>query len=1062
MKVHLDYELRSRCGLTTRGSWNYSMDPSTEILCLAYAFDEAKPILAVPPLKETRAVNWPPKDLLTALSYKSNTVHAHNATFERFISRNISTPRFQWPEIDPMQWRCSMSVAAYHALPRSLDGAGEALGLRVKKDMEGAKILKKFMQPMKNGEWYWNADEFKKLCAYCGTDVEVEREIENYLGELPDYELQIWLLDQIVNERGILFDRKMAEAAIEIAADQKARANIDLFEMTGGVIKKATERNSLIDWAKTQGYDLTGKKITKDTVPDMLEDPKVPAQLKRVLRKRFSVSASSVSKYKAMLNLMDTHGVVRDTLRYFGAGTGRWAGKGVQIQNFPKGYTAPSKKDLSLGMDEICQALVKKDLSWIELFDGDDPMDALKKATRGAIKARPGKEMIVADYAGIEARCLMWVVGDTEAVASLKTGDIYCDMASAIYARHITKADKDARQLGKQAILGCGYGMGYPKFLLTLQGYRIKLGETLVRQLVGDEFEALEKFVRSEGPRITAMGINLQENLIELIGCKFIVDKYRAKYPKIKAFWKNIEDAARDAIKSPGVRVPCEKVSFMYDPIRDMLFCRLPSGRNITYPFPELKMSYAITFYGENKKGRKVKVTSQVDEIKGNERDAARKILESKGYKLLPGDPDIWTSEKITYMKSKKEGFRRISTYGGSLTENCWAAGTKILTDSGWKAIETISKSDLIWDGIEFVSSLGPKSFGIKETIQWLDLLVTPDHKILAGKHWKRIADLDTKSKYDALKLGQDSVLSQFWKPDVVSRSHQSYGVIAELFARYSIANFGENGPQNVKNAVLNRAGKLVPDIRSFLSERLVACGLIGTLGLSADAITRSVQRTKITAPEGLVYSPRGKKTGLSSLSTWSLLRTGTKKALTSIGSTMTEGMSLGIYGSQVDPKTHVTDEPISLSSIKANNIQNQNSAKSFAGGIRAIIQSSLGSIAARLSSRLSKPMTKNTEVFDLINCGPRHRYMVLTEAGPVIAHNCMQGISRDLIAEAMLRAEAAGFNPIMTVHDELVGETEIGKVTVHEFEQLICELPVWAEGFPIAAEGFSCRRYRK
>lgn len=664
MELHIDFELRSRCELKTRGTWNYSIDPSTEILCLQYAIDDGEPILSYPPINGLPGHNWPPHQLIELSQRPDVEIHAHNAFFERCIWLNICHKRLGWPTIDPMKWRCTLAVCAYHALPRSLEHAGKALDLKHQKDMKGAKALEKFMKPMKNGEWYWNLEDFKKLCDYCGTDVRVEREIGKVLGPLPPYELKIWLLDQKINEYGILFDKELARQAIRIAESEKARANMEIYELTSGAVKTTSGQKDYKEWAAKQGFDFAGKSISKDTIPDYLADPKMPGVVKESLKIKTRVSMASVNKYKAILNLMDPEGVVRDTLRYGGAGTMRWAGKGVQIQNFPRGYGKE--------MDEICTWLGQGSPEMVETFYGDKPMAALKKATRGSIIARPGKEIIAADYSAIEARGLMWAVGDERAMSVLSKSCIYCDMASSIYGYEVRKKDHPSeRQLGKAAILGLGYEMGYPKFFLTLQKDRVTLGERLVRQLVGDQFEDLKKFVAADSVRIAEMGIDVKAHWIDLIGCKFIVDTYRARYPLVRAWWKELENAAREAIKNPNEVIRAGKVSYVYDSGKAFLQAILPSGRSIHYFRPGLDVSYAVTFFGKNAKGREVKLRLQRDKISGTEADIAAEALKKRGFELVSSEPDIWESEKIHYLRTDKGGkLFKSQLYSGLLAEN--------------------------------------------------------------------------------------------------------------------------------------------------------------------------------------------------------------------------------------------------------------------------------------------------------------------------------------------------------------------------------------------------------
>ena len=81
---------------------------------------------------------------------------------------------------------------------------------------------------------------------------------------------------------------------------------------------------------------------------------------------------------------------------------------------------------------------------------------------------------------------------------------------------------------------------------------------------------------------------------------------------------------------------------------------------------------------------------------------------------------------------------------------------------------------------------------------------------------------------------------------------------------------------------------------------------------------------------------------------------------------------------------------------------------------------------------------------------------------GGLLTENITQAICRDLLAEALLRLEAAGFPIIMHVHDEAVAEVKAGARTLEEFEQIMTVVPAWAEGFPISAAGWVGNRYKK
>jgi hypothetical protein len=101
---------------------------------------------------------------------------------------------------------------------------------------------------------------------------------------------------------------------------------------------------------------------------------------------------------------------------------------------------------------------------------------------------------------------------------------------------------------------------------------------------------------------------------------------------------------------------------------------------------------------------------------------------------------------------------------------------------------------------------------------------------------------------------------------------------------------------------------------------------------------------------------------------------------------------------------------------------------------------------------------------FDLVDCGPRRRFVVRGDTGPLIVHNCenaVQGLARDVMAEAMLRVNAAGYPVVLTVHDEVVAEAPATR-SAKEFRTIMEMVPHWAKGFPIAAKAWQGDRYKK
>jgi DNA polymerase len=266
-------------------------------------------------------------------------VEAHNAFFERAIWRNIMVPRLRWEDIQDKQWRCSAAKAATCSIPRALDKAGDALGLEVQKDTDGHRVMLKLAKPRKpskhNPAIYHNKDEdYDRLYSYCLDDVSSERCLSKALPNLPKEEQQLWHLDQKINERGIRVDLPAVKAAMSHAEEAKKELDQMIDKRTGGQVKSASRIAAMLKWVRDRGVDTDT--LNAERIRELIVDPEVPRPVKLVLRLRQLASKTSVSKYKAVERSVAKDGRLHDLLMFHGASTGRWTGKLVQPQNFPR------------------------------------------------------------------------------------------------------------------------------------------------------------------------------------------------------------------------------------------------------------------------------------------------------------------------------------------------------------------------------------------------------------------------------------------------------------------------------------------------------------------------------------------------------------------------------------------------------------------------------------------------------------------------------------------------------------------------------------------------------
>jgi DNA polymerase len=634
-RATVDFETRSACDILKEGAWKYSQHPTTQLMCLyvrlphwpaARGWHPAYPRLGIP--EEGRDVL---DDLFVWLAL-GGLIEAHNAFFERSIWTNICVARYGWPAVPEEAWRCSAAKASAHSLPRSLGAACAALGLEVQKDNEGRRIMLKVCKPRKPKKaeaalikaweesadldayrqlsdlgydfehgllWHEDPEELGKLFSYCGTDVDSEHGLSAVLPDLSPLESRIWAMDQAMNLRGVRVDVKMAKTALRIVDRETARLNRELEAITGGAVEKASQRSGVKLWLASQGVDLPDTQ--GPTLDTFLAKPGLRADLHRVIKIVREVNRTSTAKYKACLAYAAADGRIRDMMMYHGASTGRWSGKGLQPHNFPRGTI----KDMELA----CSTILTGEIEIIRALYGE-AIGLLSEALRGLIMASEGRDLIVADYAAIEARVVMWLAGEEEALEVFRSGDcIYCDMATGIYGYKVIKGKHpDERQLGKQAILGLGFGMGFVTFLLTCRKYKITFTEEQCRRIVGPKWAELAAYLdkyywpeRQEGAaansrkvgaqrrvRLTKNDLVFDEVKHELVLMKHIVDVYRAKYASVAQMWEDVEAAAVAAVRSPGREVRSElgRVTFRVE--GRFLKCYLPSGRALHYCDPRL------------------------------------------------------------------------------------------------------------------------------------------------------------------------------------------------------------------------------------------------------------------------------------------------------------------------------------------------------------------------------------------------------------------------------------------------------------------------------------------
>jgi len=558
-KLYVDFESYCDVDLNDVGAYIYANHPSADILCLGYKFGD----------EQTQIIKYReplPQRIIDHVE-SGGICSAHNAFFDRCIWQFVAVKKFGWPVVKLQQWECTMLKVASHGFPLALEKAAEAMNLPIGKDLVGGRILNRVSKPQKDGRRIYPKDDpnaFSILYKYCTRDVDVMYLFDTTIPDIDKDEYQIWYYDQKLNARGIPVDILSLDAIIPKLEEEKLEFNDRISEMTKGVITKITQTARIVKYANEHQVFLPN--LQKETVEEFLETyaDTMHEDIFEILEMRQMGGKSSTNKFKAMKNSANPKdSLVRGTLIMYGAQrTGRWAGRQVQPHNFPK----PTVKYESI--DKLVNDLVTKSRQDIRAEYGSF-MHAASTATRGMICARDGKILNIADYNAIEPRILFWLADETEAIETFKTGDIYVEMAKTVYHDpNLTKADEEARWLGKQIIIGCGYGMGPPKFQTTCANY----------------------------------GRNIDFSLAELS-----VFAYREKYSKVVKLWNGVENAAKAAILNPGKTYEYGYLRFKM--IGEHLYMRLPKGRKIVYPYADVRE--VTTPWGQKKRGVTYKVVEK-------------------------------------------------------------------------------------------------------------------------------------------------------------------------------------------------------------------------------------------------------------------------------------------------------------------------------------------------------------------------------------------------------------------------------------------------------------------
>ena len=632
--LELDIETYSDVDLLKCGVYAYADSPAFEVLLFAYSFDG----------EETEIIDLAqgevlPSEVEAAIFDEGIVKTAFNANFER-----TCLSKYFGRQLSPKSWHCSAVQAAMLALPRSLEDVGAVLGLEKQKMKEGKELIKYFCMPCKptkvNGGRMRNLpchapEKWELFKTYCKRDVDVEKAVRYKLRNfpIPESEMEVYRLDQEINDRGVLADRKLVEQAVAGDLLHKEIVTKRAYELTG--LENPNSVAQIKGWLGGRGVEIDS--LSKKAVAEMIEES--DGEVEELLRLRLLMAKTSVKKYEAIERSVCSDGRVHGLLQFYGANrTGRWAGRLVQVQNLPQNHL----QDL-----ELARNLVKLGrFEDVELLYDSTPR-VLSELIRTAFIPKPGCRFLVADFSAIEARVLAWLSGEQWRLDVFAShGKIYEASASAMFHVPIEEITKGSplRQKGKISELALGYGGSVGA--LTSMG---------------------------------ALDMGLKEEELPSL-----VSAWRSANPHITKFWWDV-DAAVIKTFTEKKKTRVGRITFEYK--SGILFAELPFGRSLAYVKPRMAVNKfgrkGLTYEGIGESGKWCRIETYGPKLVENiVQGTARDILAEAMLGLKKKGFDIVMHIHDEAVLEVPEGISSVEEVCGIMAQQPrWAEGLPLRAD---------------------------------------------------------------------------------------------------------------------------------------------------------------------------------------------------------------------------------------------------------------------------------------------------------------------------------------------------------------------------------------------
>ena len=585
--INWDMETYATVDLTSVGAYIYWAHPDTGILVISYTFDQGATM--------QRWHVWlgepMPKDLDDALNDPDCIFEGWNAAFERLGCRH-GLKR----EIPIRRFRCTMARARSMALPGKLELCAKAL--KIPNQKQDNSIMMKWCKPLPSGGWADDEGEYRKLCEYCDGDVLAEIGVGSLLRDLSEEEWEDYHINEEINDRGLPLDMDLVRAAQNYAADETAEINARVSMLTKGIVTTVKQHARIKTWLVDRlppGMELKPRKgkisfdrSVREYYLSVENEDVITGDLREFIQLIHDGGRASTAKFASMQARTGPDDRLRGAYVFSGAGqTGRFSSTGAQTHNFIR----KKLSNIELVVEKILSRAPKGDVIKAASFDDkgvlvfDDgaqiakPYDMLtimSRTLRPSIVAPVGRSLVWGDWSSIEAIVLPWLSNENSASRVLEVyasgEDLYRHQALDTFSlTDISQVTKDQRQACKVQILSLGFGGGVGAFQAMSRNYGLRVDDATADQY-----------------KVT----------------------WRLSNPWGQRFWNKLETAAFNAVRTPETVFEAGRVSYFF--AQGSLWCILPSGRTLCYPFAELETV-------EDRFGTSLKVTA----IKGSFHPAA-------------------------------------------------------------------------------------------------------------------------------------------------------------------------------------------------------------------------------------------------------------------------------------------------------------------------------------------------------------------------------------------------------------------------------------------------------